>query len=180
MANVRIGGADDLINTLSKLNNKLEAFRRVTADTEILKRDNENTLKNWQKVVLPEIVGTRGQNIGYPFRRKRGGFPPAKYRKFDVPFGWVAGVWSGVTYYALMQGKSAAYVSKKGNSYVRSLTREITADKIVYGFSAQYNSKDVTKYINFSIGVTDEWLRQRADARAELYQREVQKILGER
>lgn len=176
---ITIGGADTFTNALERSINKLKAFDKVSSDEKLLIKNNVNTVKNWSKTVLPEIVNTSGQNIGYPFRSKKGGKPADAYRQFNVPFSWVLGVWSGATYYSLMNMKAVSYTSKNGVRHSRDIINEVTGNSIKIGFKAYKDGEDVTNDLNFSIGVTDEFLQKRADATAELFKREMQKILGD-
>lgn len=174
MNSMAIYGINELTRSLTEIQKKMAEFKKSNKDIFI--KENENALKSLIETVIPKILSSSGQNIGFPFRRKK--TDSSKHIKFNVPKGSIAGVRSGATYFALMSSKGVSYVSENGESNSRDIIREVTEDKIIYGFKASSNNKDVTESINFSVGVTKEWLKREAERRVNIFQKQIEKALG--
>lgn len=122
----------------------------------------EAILKDWRKNEVLEIAKSGGQNIGQPFRDKKGGHPYKKYRKFNVPVGWCLGVWSGATLSALMKAERQGGIN---------IIKEVSGDSIEYGYQASHS------YINFNVGTTKEWLEKQKEFLIQKTQEYIEKNL---
>lgn len=124
------------------------AFHSLERNEAIRKKWMKQILKGYKKEEVLKIAKSGGSNIGKSFRDKKTKVWK-KYRKFNVPVSWCLGVWSGGTLFSLMKGQA--------NKPVTTIIEDVGAESITYGFKG-------SKYINFELGVTDEFRNK-----AELY-----------
>lgn len=130
--------SSDFENVAKKLNSLTYILEK---ETHNIKKDiSEKLLGFWQSKELPEIVKTKGASINSPFgiQKKADVSNWKKKRKYNVPFGWVAGVYSGETYWALWKGESV------GNTKIE---KNAGKEGMMYDFNN-------TKQINFNIGIS--------------------------
>lgn len=117
-------------------------------------------LDNWQNEELDNIFNTAGKNINNPFRPKKDNPNWFKFRKFPAPQKNMQGIYTGETYHALFRG------FKVGDKI--DIFKRISRNKLQYGYKANYKSKDITKYINVNLGVSEDFLNKEADRIAEI------------
>lgn len=117
-------------------------------------------LDNWQNEELDNIFNTAGGNINNPFKPKKDNPNWFKFRKFKAPQKNMQGIYTGETYHALFRG------FKVGDKI--DIFKKISRNKLQYGYKANYKSKDITKYINVNLGVSEEFLNKEADRIAEI------------
>lgn len=116
-------------------------------------------LDNWQNEELDNIFNTAGGNINNPFRSKKDNPNWFKFRKFPAPQKNMQGIHTGETYHALFRG------FKVGDKI--DIFKRISRNKLQYGYKANYKSKDITKYINVNLGVSEDFLNKEASRIAE-------------
>lgn len=131
-------------NDISKMVASLESFLRN--DVEQIKT-TKPFIKDFRQQEIPEILKTAGENIQAPFRDKKNK-EWKKYRKFAVPTGWYKGIWSGETYYALWTGKSTTNIG---------IHQVVEPGYVEYGYDTD---NDSSKYINFNLGLSDNFYNE--------------------
>ena len=104
--------------------------------------------------------GKSGRNIKNPFKPKKDNTNWFKFRKFQAPLKNMQGIHTGETYHALFRGLK---VGEKIDIFKR-----ISNNRLSYGYRAKYKSKDITKYINVNIGVSEEFMNKEANRIADI------------
>lgn len=128
---------------------------------DFYKEQYEIFLMNWKNEDFENIFNTAGGNINNPFKPKKDNPNWFKFRKFRVyPLVNTQGIHTGETKYALMRG------FKVGDKI--DIFKKISRNKLQYGYKANYKSKDITKYINVNLGVSEDFLNKEADRIAEI------------
>lgn len=123
------------------------------------KQQYEIFLANWKDTDFENIFKTGGQNIQNPMRAKKNNPNWFKFRKFPAPQKNMQGIHTGETYHALFRG------FKVGDKI--DIFKRISRNKLQYGYKANYKSKDITKYINVNLGVSEDFLNKEASRIAE-------------
>lgn len=134
-------GANAVSQGANAVSRAIALFHSLERDENLRKKWMKQILKDYKKTEIIEIAKSGGSNIGKAFRDKKTK-EWRKYRKFNVPVGWCLGVWTGGTMYSLIKGAA--------NKPVTTIIEKVGADSIVYGYKG-------TKYINFELGVTEDF-----------------------
>ena len=128
--------------------------------SDFYKKQYLTFLDNWQNEELDNIFNTAGRNIKNPFKPKKDNTNWFKFRKFQAPLKNMQGIHTGETYHALFRGLK---VGEKIDIFKR-----ISNNRLSYGYRAKYKSKDITKYINVNIGVSEEFMNKEANRIADI------------
>lgn len=116
---------------------------------------NYSTIKNFRENELPNIVSSSGANISKPFYKKKN--DNKKFREYNVPSNFIAGVYTGETYYAL---------SNDTNTKNIKIVKTIKNNFLYYGYESNTPR-------NFNIALSSQFLQ----SETKHYRDRIEKIL---
>ena len=147
---------DDIVRCIYDLSQIIVKIKK----SNFYKEQYEKFLLNWKEGELENIFKTGGRNINNAMKPKKNNPNWFKFRKFPAPSQNLLGIWTGETRYALVRG------FKVGNKI--EIFKRISNNKLQYGYKAKYKSKDITKYINVNIGISEKFMNEEANRIADI------------